>query len=202
MFKIAIDRINRVCPHSPDYIIIYRQGGNEIRNKILTISELDNFTGTLKEYREKFKDNKNFNFRNTRLYYICCNLKSDLKFFEAKKEGTLTAYFNPKSGLIVDDNVTQKSKYEFYLQPQFVNQGTATPCHYQIMYYEKPQNGEGELEIENLEKLSFYLSFYYWTWAGAIRMPSLLKMSNTAINFYSKILNSDAHYLFENPTFI
>ena len=202
MFKKAIDRINRVCPHSPDYIIIYRQGGNEIRNKILTISELDNFTGTLKEYREKFKDNKNFNFRNTRLYYICCNLKSDLKFFEAKKEGTSTAYFNPKSGLIVDDNVTQKSKYEFYLQPQFVNQGTATPCHYQIMYYEKPQNGEGELEIENLEKLSFYLSFYYWTWAGAIRMPSLLKMSNTALNFYSKILNSDNYYYFESPTFI
>ena len=202
MFEIAIDEINKRCPHSPDYIIIYRQGGNETRNKILTINELDNFTGILNEYREKYKDNNNFHFRNTKLYYICCNLKSDLKFFETEERGVSKTYYNPKSGLIVDDNVTQKSKYEFYLQPQFVNQGTATPCHYQIMYYDKSEKEDDELTIENLEKLSFYLSFYYWTWAGAIRTPSLLKMSNTAMTFYSKILNSDEYCFFEKPTFI
>ena len=202
MFEIAIDEINRRCPHSPDYIIIYRQGGNEVRNKRLTINELDNFTGILSKYREKYKDNKNFNFRNTKLYYICCNLKSDLKFFETETKGVAKAYYNPKSGLIVDDNVTQKSKYEFYLQPQFVNQGTATPCHYQIMYYDKSEKEEDEFTIEQLEKLSFYMSFYYWTWAGAIRTPSLLKMSSTAMTFYSKVLNSKEYCFFEKPTYI
>ena len=202
MFETAIDEINKNCPHSPDYIIIYRQGGNDIHNKILTINELDNFTGILKEYREKYKEKNNFNFRNTKLYYICCNLKSDLKFFETDNRNTIKAYFNPKSGLIVDDNVTQKNKYEFYLQPQYVNQGTATPCHYQIMYYDKGSNEENELKIENLEKLSFYLSFYYWTWSGAIRIPSLLKMSSTAMTFYSKVLDNEKYYFFRKPTYI
>ena len=202
MFIKAIDEINRRCPHSPDYIIIYRQGGNEVHNKRLTINELDNFTGILDKYRQKYKDNKNFNFRNTKLYYICCNLKSELKFFETKTEGVAKAYYNPKSGLIVDDNVTQKSKFEFYLQPQFVNQGTATPCHYQIMYYDKSEREEDEFKIEQLEKLSFYMSFYYWTWAGAIRTPSLLKMSSTAMTFYSKVLNSKEYCFFEKPTYI
>ena len=202
MFKVAIDKINRQSPHSPDYIIIYRQGGNEIKNKIITIKELDNFIDVLKEYREKYKDNKNYNFRNTKLYFICCNLKSDLKFFETEDKGVSKAYFNPKSGLIVDDYVTQKNKYEFYLQPQFVNQGTATPCHYQIMYYDKNENEEEELSIENLEKLSFYLSFYYWTWSGAIRVPAMLKLSNTAMGFYSKILNGENYYFFDTPTFV
>jgi aubergine-like protein len=202
MFKKAIDEIKRRgCPHSPDYIIIYRQGGNEVHNKRLTINELDNFKGILNECRELYKGH----FLNTKLYYICCNLKSDLKFFETEKRGVSKAYYNPKSGLIVDDNVTHKGKYEFYLQPQYVNQGTATPCHYQIMYYDKSKREEEELTIENLEKLSFYMSFYYWTWAGAIRTPSLLKMSNTAMTFYSKILKtneSNDYYFFEKPIYI
>ena len=202
MFEVAIDGINRNCPHSPDYIIIYRQGGNEFYNKKLVITEIDNFKDILKEYREKYKDNNNFHFRNTKLYYICCNLKSDLKFFETEDHDISKAYFNPKSGLVIDDNVTQSDKFEFYIQPQFVNEGTATPCHYQVMYYDKSQNEENELKIENLEKLSFYLSFYYWTWAGAIRIPSLLKMSTTAMQFYTKVFNDQPSYLFRNPTYI
>ena len=202
MFKIAIDRINRKCPHSPDFIIIYRQGGNDICNKMITVKELDNFTGVLNEYRIKYKDNNNFNFKNTKLYFICCNLKSDLKFFETKDRGVSKAYFNPSSGVIIDDYVTQKSKYEFYLQPQFVNQGTATPCHYQVMYCDKAENEEDDLTIENLEKLSFYLSFYYWTWSGAIRIPAMLKLSNTAMGFYLKILDNQNSCMFDTPTFI
>ena len=202
MFKVAIDRINRNAPHSPDYIIIYRQGGNEVRNKILTITELDNFTGVLKKYKEKYKDKKNYNFKNTKLYYICCNLKSDLKFFETETKNKENIYKNPQSGSSFDDKFTQQNKYEFYLQPQYVNQGTATPCHYQVMYFEKSQTEEDELKIENLEKLTFYLSFYYWTWAGAIRTPSLLKMSNTAMNYYSKIVHDNEYCFFIRPTYI
>lgn len=202
MFEVAIDGINRNCPHSPDYIIIYRQGGNEFHNKKLVISEIDSFKDILKEYREKYKNDGNFHFRNTKLYYICCNLKSDLKFFETEDHDISKAYFNPKSGLVIDDNVTQSDKFEFYIQPQFVNEGTATPCHYQVMYYDKSQNEENELKIENLEKLSFYLSFYYWTWAGAIRIPSLLKMSTTAMQFYMKIFTNQPSYIFRNPTYI
>ena len=205
MFEEAINEINKHSPHSPDYIIIYRQGGNDIRNKILYINEGGNFTDILKLYREKYKDKNNFNFKNTKLYYICCNLKSDLKFFETDNRNVTKVFFNPKSGLIVDDNVTQKNKYEFYLQPQYVNekQGTATPCHYQIMHYDEDPNEENNLKIENLEKLSFYLCFYYWTWSGSIRMPYLLKMSNTAMTFYNKIFdNGESYYYFKKPTYI
>ena len=203
MFEEAINEINKKSPHSPDYIIIYRQGGNDIRNKILYVSEGVNFTEVLKFYREKYKDKNNFNFKNTKLYYICCNLKSDLKFFETDNRNVAKAFFNPKSGLIVDDYVTQKNKYEFYLQPQFVNQGTATPCHYQIMHYDKDPNEENDLKIEILEKLSFYLCYYFWTWSGSIRLPYLLKMSNTAMTFYNKILdNGESYYYFKKPTYI
>ena len=203
MFSTAIEEVKKRCPHSPDFIIMYRQGGNDIHNKMLTIKEKDNFTLVLSGYREKYKESKDFNFKNTKLYYICCNLKSDLKFFETNEsKDSAKAYSNPKSGLIVDDYVIQKSKYEFYIQPQYVNQGTATPCHYQIMYYDKAEKEEEELSIENLEKLSFYLSFYYWTWGGAIRTPAVLKLSNTAMGFYLKVLENKFSSFFKTLIFI
>ena len=206
MFEKAINEINNKSPHSPDYIILYRQGGNDIRNKILYVNEGRIFTEILKLYREKYKDNKYYNFKNTKFFYICCNLKSDLKFFETNNENSAKKFLNPRSGLIVDDNVTHKNKYEFYLQSNFVKEGIATPCHYQIMYYDKDQNEENNLNIENLEKLSFYLCFYFWRKSGSIKIPYLLRMSNIAMTFYKKILdnldNEESKYYFEKPTYI
>ena len=92
--------------------------------------------------------------------------------------------------MCVDSDVIQKDKYEFYIQPQFVNQGTATPCHFEILYQdydkEKPENN---FPIEKLQNLSFQLSFYYWTWSGAVRVPGVLRLSTTAIDYYSRCLN-------------
>ena len=61
-----------------------------------------------------------------------------MKFFEKGNRG----FANPKRGLCVDFSVTQKDKYEFYIQPQFVNQGTSTPCHYQVLYEDRDKNNE------------------------------------------------------------
>jgi len=204
MFEKTIEKLKQHSPHCPDYIIIYRQGGNDVQNKRLTINEIDNFKEVLKQYREKYKyGNDSCNFKNTKLYYICCSLKSDLKFFETKidNRNNVIEYKNPPSGLIVDEKVTQSNKFEFYLQPQFVNQGTATPCHYQVMYYDKSQDEDDNLKIEYLEKLSFYLTYYYWTWSGAIRVPSFLKMSTTAMDFCRKVFGEQPCF-FEQPKFI
>ena len=204
MFDNSIAKIMENCPHCPNYIIIYRQGGNDFRNKMLTVNELGNFQEVLNDYRKKNKSkDDSHNFTNTKLYYICCNLKSDLKFFETKSNNGYNSfeYGNPKSGLVVDDKVTQPDKFEFYIQPQLVNQGSATPCHYQVMHYDKSDNEENDLKIENLEKLSFYLSYYYWTWSGAIRVPSQLKMSSTAMDFHRKIYGED-NCVFDRPIYI
>ena len=186
------------APHPPDYIILYRQGGNYVQNKKLADSEVPMFTKYLNE-RKAADESKTF---NPKFIYVCCNLKGDLKFFE-KGNGK---YFNPKSGLCVDSAVTQKDKYEFYIQPQFVNQGTATPCHYQVLYEDRDKNNdENNLKLEELQLLSFYLSFYYWTWAGAVRVPGALKLATTAMDFFSKHLGNKLclpEQVFVNPTYI
>ena len=108
--------------------------------------------------------------------------------------------------MCVDSKVTQKNKYEFYLQPQYVNQGTATPCHYEVLYQDLDnENIENNIKMENLQKLSFYLSFYYWTWSGAVRVPGVLKLSTTAIEYYSKCLKNKLNLpgnFFRTPAYV
>ena len=187
------------APHPPEYIIIYRQGGNHLQNVKTSQIEIPIFLGNINQRKEKIES---FRRHNTKLIYICCNLKGDLKFFEESKNG----YSNPPSGLCIDERIVESGKYEFYLQPQYVNQGTATPCHYEVLYQDMDEkNQENNMSIEELENLSFQLSFYYWTWSGAVRVPGVLRLSTTAIDYYSRCLNHrldlDGHK-FTTPGFI
>ena len=187
------------APHPPEYIIIYRQGGNHLQNVKTSQLEIPIFLGNINQRKEKIES---FRRHNTKLIYICCNLKGDLKFFEELKNG----YSNPPSGLCIDERIVESGKYEFYLQPQYVNQGTATPCHYEVLYQDMDEkNPENNMSIEELENLSFQLSFYYWTWSGAVRVPGVLRLSTTAIDYYSRCLNHrldlDGHK-FTTPGFI
>lgn len=187
------------APHPPEYIIIYRQGGNHLQNVKTSQLEIPIFLGNINQRKEKIES---FRRNNTKLIYICCNLKGDLKFFEESKNG----YSNPPSGLCIDERIVESGKYEFYLQPQYVNQGTATPCHYEVLYQDMDEkNPENNMSIEELENLSFQLSFYYWTWSGAVRVPGVLRLSTTAIDYYSRCLNHrldlDGHK-FTTPGFI
>ena len=200
-------------PHPPDYIIMYRQGGNYVQNKKMAENEVPIITSYLAS--RKSEDNS-FAKYDPKFIYVCCNLKGDLKFFETKSNGSESNngnvnnknmnLSNPKSGLCVDSEITQKDKYEFYIQPQYVNQGTATPCHYQVLYEDRDkENEENNLKLEELQIISFYLSFYYWTWAGAVRVPGALKLSTAAMDFCSRHLGAKVCLpgeTFMNPTFI
>ena len=197
------------APHPPDYIIIFRQGGNQVQNQKLLEDEVPFF---VKYINEQKKNRESFRRHDTKLMFVCCNLKSDLKFFEVNKFDNHNnydkklSYGNPGSGLCVDAKVIRKDKFEFYLQPQFVNQGTATPCHYEVIYQDVDENNpDNNIKLENFQKLCFYLSFYYPTWSGAVRVPGVLKLSTTAIDFYDRCLKNKLELpgqLFKRPSYI
>ena len=168
-------------------------------NLKLAIDEKDIFINVIKELESNQSKGTEVKIP---FYYICCNLKCDMKFFEySDNKGTKT-FGNPKSGLIIDESVTQKNKFEFYIQPQFVNQGTATPSHYQVMC--TYQHSDDILKLEQLERITFYLCYYYFTWSGAIREPGILKMTETALDFSGKCFgeNNMLNYFFPTPIYV
>ena len=99
-------------------------------------------------------------------------MKTSLKLFEfntrknAKEKGN---YKNPEPGLIVLDKVTDRNKFEFYLQPQKVTQGSATPTYFHVIY--------GNMNYpELLMQLTYWTTYIYPNWQNAVRIPHVLKL--------------------------
>ena len=137
---------------NPDWLIIYRQGVSKQQKEKLKpeIREIDNTCLT----------------HNIPYYYIFVNTKSTFKFFEKKEKKEY--YSNPKSGLLVLDGVINPNNFEFYIQPQYVNQGSATPTCFHVAY--------GNLNFpELIPKFTFDLCHLYSNWQGSVRIPHVMK---------------------------
>lgn len=57
------------------------------------------------------------------------------------------------------------SGFNFFLYPQNVTQGSATPTHYICIYNDTAFTEESFWEI------SYHFSFNYYNWKGAVRVP-------------------------------
>ena len=145
----------------PKGIVIYRQGVSlqqkeYLKNEIAQIDEVCKTKGIL-------------------YYYILVNTKTTFKFFEKTKDG----YKNPKSGLLIMDGITNKNYFEFYLQPQSVTQGSATPSCFHVAY--------GNLDFpEMIPKFTFDLCHLYSNWQGTVRIPNVIKAAEKLAKLTAK----------------
>jgi len=150
----------------PGGIVIYRQGVSKEQKEILK-AEMNSIDKLLRGLQG------GLNFLKEKplpYYYIIVNKKVNIKFFEKDEGKNRVSYDNPKSGLIICDKVTDDKIFEFYLQPQVVTQGTATPTNYHVAF--------GNLNAPNLVlNLTYGLCFLYPNWQGPVRVPAPLKAS-------------------------
>ena len=153
----------------PDGVIIYRQGisGGQKNYLKTEIGQLQKIFGGESD-KKWLKDIK------IKYYYVLVNKKSSLKFFEKdtynkkNRNNDKGIFDNPESGLLIYDKLINSDKFEFYIQPQKVTQGTATPTCFQVEY--------GNLDCpEIIPKLTFDLCFLYSNWRGPVRVPAPLK---------------------------
>jgi aubergine-like protein len=97
----------------------------------------------------------------------------------------------------VDTGVTTPGSFEFYMQPQYVNQGTATPSHFHVLY------DDTGIPLEILEDVTYAMTYYYWGWNGAVRLPAPLKFAEKANAFCGKYLSGTPNDVMkENPYFL
>lgn len=174
------------------FLFVYRTGGNDRQNDEILRREVPIFTSFVSgkgpgAYKEGMA---------VKMIYLVVNKKNDLKFFKTPQDGRELA--NPEKGTVIDSHVLTPEKYEFYLQPQFVNQGTATPVHFLVLY------DEIHMPIEELESITYKQTYYYWNWNGPVREPAALKYAEVCGAFNSKVLkNEPIHENLKNtPYFI
>lgn len=102
----------------PASIIIYRDGVGEGQTKYVYEQELKQ---VVKELKGFFKE------KPLKLAFIIVSKRINTKFFTLDQK-------NPVAGTVVDDVVTLPERYDFFLVSQNVNQGTATPTNYNVIY--------------------------------------------------------------------
>ena len=145
----------------PKGIVIYRQGVSLQQKEYLKdeISLID----------------QSCKIKGIPYYYILVNTKTTFKFFEKTNKG----YFNPESGLFIIDGITNKNYFEFYIQPQFVTQGSATPSCFHVAY--------GNLDCPAMiPKLTFDLCHIYSNWQGTVRIPNAIKAAEKLAKITAK----------------
>ena len=168
--EIALAEYFNIHKKFPGGIIIYRQGISKGQKNYLK-TEIEQLQKIFNGESEKkcYKDIK------IKYYYVLVNKKPTLKFFEEStynnkrnRNNDKGIYDNPDSGLLICDKLISSDKFEFYIQPQKVTQGTATPTCFQVEY--------GNMNCpEMLPKLTFDLCFLYSNWRGPVRVPAPLK---------------------------
>lgn len=62
-------------------------------------------------------------------------------------------------------------RYDFYLVPQHVTQGTVTPTHYVVVY------DNTDLKSDIIQQLSYKMCHLYYNWTGTVRVPAPCQVS-------------------------
>lgn len=190
----------------PGGVVIYRQGVSKEQRYYLS-SEIEQIHNLLNS--DSSSDYELLSKVKIPYYYILVNKKTSLKFFECEamsltntsiggaskniKSKSLVStptnyqYDNPDPGLLVYNSLTDPEIFEFYLQPQKVTQGTATPTNFHVAF--------GTMTCpEIIPKLTYDLCYLYSNWRGPVRVPAPLKyaekLAKTIPKLNSKVKNT------------
>ena len=164
----AITAYNKQNKGMPKGIVIYRQGVS-LQQKEYLKTEIAQIDATCKT-------------KNVLYYYVLVNTKTTFKFFEKTNKG----YSNPSSGLLIVDGVTNRNFFEFYIQPQEVTQGSATPTCFHVAY--------GNLDFpEMIPKFTFDLCHIYSNWQGTVRIPNVIKAAEKLSKMTAKYTLGELH---------
>jgi hypothetical protein len=181
----AVAKYTKENGESPKNIIIYRQG---IAHNQLKFIKLE--VSLVEEICKKLKVN---------YYYVLVNTRTSIKFFEYNIIKTYddnnndNYYKNPEQGLIVLDGITNNKRFEFFIQPQKVNSGSATPTYFHVAY--------GNMEFpEILIQLTYWTTYLYQNWQNAVRIPHVLKLAEKLANMTAQYTRADLNEKLSDKT--
>ena len=156
----------------PKNVIIYRQG--------IAYNQLK-FVEKEVKLIQKTCENLNLNY-----YYVNVNTRVTTKLFEYNKNKNIINkgyHKNPEQGLIVLDQITNYKKFEFYIQPQKVSIGSATPTYFHVPY--------GNMNFpELLIQLTYWTTYLYANWQNAVRVPHVIKLAEKLSYMTAKFTRS------------
>ena len=155
MASMVLDSIKsykKVLGKLPKQYIFYRDGVGEGQLEEVKKFEIMKIKEALiKEYKDEAP----------KLLFIVVTKRISDRFAVVTERGLS----NPSGGLLITDDVVKRDRANFFLVAQKVNQGTAGPTHYEVIY------NDTDIKFEYLTELTYQLTFTYTNWCGPVKVP-------------------------------
>ncbi|XP_008216870.1 piwi-like protein Siwi isoform X2 [Nasonia vitripennis] len=134
----------------PKRIVIYRDGVGEGQVPMVFSHEVQQIKNKLETVYDNADDVK--------LAYVIVTKKINSRLFAGNQ--------NPPPGTVIDDVITDPTRYDFMIISQHVTQGTVTPTAYNIIY------DTCGMDADKLQRLTYKLCHMYFNWSGTVRVPA------------------------------
>jgi argonaute-like protein implicated in RNA metabolism and viral defense len=172
----AIASFNNLHKGYPTNFVIYRDGvGDAQRDQVLR-KEIPQFEEAI---------NKLYNKASSKpeITVVVVNKRISQRFFMVDKNGRKV---NPPPGCIIDQTLVQdhepnSPKFDFFMTPALCTQGCVLPTHFYV-----PKN-DSCMSKKDIQQLTYTLCYYYFNWAGSIKVPAPCQYAHKIAEFYTNI---------------
>ncbi|KZC11749.1 Protein piwi [Dufourea novaeangliae] len=134
----------------PSHIVIYRDGVGEGQVPYVFEHEVEQIKSKLKDI---YGDPS-----GVKMAFIIVTKRINTRIFHNRE--------NPPPGTVIDDVVTNPMKYDFFIIPQSVRQGTVTPCAFNVI-----ADTTG-WRADQMQRITYKLCHMYYNWSGTVRVPA------------------------------
>ena len=148
-------------------IVIYRDSVNNKQQIIVKEFEIGSIKKAIEDANNELEKKI---YTKTKWCLILVSKINEIKmFYEEYNNGRNSqSVSNIPVGTIVDKVITNKDKYDFYLNSADTRQGTSSSTHYTVLY------DDTKLTAIQIYKLTYYLTYLSYSATHSIRIPSPL----------------------------
>lgn len=150
----AVEKFRSINGCYPDPIIIYRDGVGDGQLSVCAEHEVPQLQNCLRSVSPDYKP---------QMAFIVTQKRINTKIYSVSNTEN---YDNVPPGTVLDNTVTRRNWYDFFLVSQNVRQGTASPTHYIVV-----QNST-RFNPDKIQHLTYKMSHLYYNWPGTIRVPA------------------------------
>ncbi|MCL4132546.1 UNVERIFIED_CONTAM: hypothetical protein GTU68_019042, partial [Idotea baltica] len=90
-----------------------------------------------------------------KLVFVIVSKRINTRLFTCDAQGRMS---NPIPGTVVDNEITQPERYDFFLVSQSVNQGTVSPTSFNVI------EDESILKPDHIQRIAYKLTHLYYNW--------------------------------------
>ena len=180
----ALISIGKHMKKSIDNIVIYRDSVNEKQQKFISLYEIDYIKKAIEDANNVLEKKI---YSNAKWCLILVSKINEIRMFLEGQNGgnNFNSIDNIPVGTIIDNKITSKDKFDFYLNSAESRQGTCSPTHYTVLY------DDTELKAFQIYKLTYYLTYLSYNTTKSIRIPAPLYFVTRRNKFTSENLNGE-----------